>query len=207
MRAFPFPSPCVQVFLVAFVAYCAAQSDIRALFRDSTPRVNDIREQAHADHAPSGDSQGVEFRVHHITPTYVRQTCGLRKCWYPMAASHWPAILSHFNYSVDNRFISILSPITLGMELGVIDHQTISLRHFIVAAVAPILQEPYFYSILGAVSAFVLFLCFSWIHASKVLGRYREMYQARSKKKAKQIRSKPGPETLTLKGNSQVCVT
>ena len=200
--------PPVKVFLVAFVAYCAAQSDIGSLFRDSTPRVNKIHDQPHtADHTPSGDSQGVEFRVHHIPPTYVRQTCGLRKCWYPMAASHWPAILSHFNYSVENHFISLLSPITLGMDLGDIDHQTISLRHFIVAAVAPILQEPYFYGILGAVCALVLFLCFSWIHASKVLGRYREMYQARSKKKAKQTRSKPGPETLTLKGNSQVGVT
>ena len=195
------------MFLVAFVAFYAAQSDIGSLFRGSILYSEKIQEHSHPDHSPSSEGQGVEFRVHHIPPTYVRRTCGLRKCWYPMAASHWPAILSHFNYSVENHFISILSPITLGMELGDIDHQTISIHHYIVAAVAPIVQEPYFYSILGAVSALVLFLCFSWIHGSKVLGRYRELYQARSKKKAKQIRPKPGPETLTLKGNSQVGVT
>ena len=152
-----------------------------------------------------GSGKDNEFHVFHVDARETRRRCGLRQCWYPMAASHWPSLLLHHNVSVTNRFITILNPISLGMELGEISHNKVSVMQHVFDKLAPTFHEPYFYGVLGALLTLVVFLFFSWCHLLKMLGRFRERYQLRHK----HVKTKPKikPKTITLKGTNHVSVT
>lgn len=44
--------------------------------------------------------------------------CGGNFCWRPMVTDHWPKLLRHYGYPVKSRFISLLQPINLSLQLG-----------------------------------------------------------------------------------------
>jgi hypothetical protein len=203
----PIQKACM-VFLVAFVTYYVIQIDIvgilgstsKSLYADSTSGHAHPHAHSSTPHAPDSGGRVDEFRVVHIDPSEMKTRCGLRQCWYPMAASHWPNLLMQHNLSATSRFITILTPISLGMELGEINHQTVSVFQVVLAKLVPTFHEPYFYGILGALLTLIVFLFFSWCHLLKMLGRFKERYQLRHKRTKTKPKAKP--KTVTLKGTN-----
>ena len=149
------------------------------------------------DESSLSSDGGERFFVYPVGRHNVKQRCGLRKCWYKMADSHWPDLLEQFGFPVTNGFISILNPITLRMDLGEVDKEIVSLKHVVTSYLSSLFKEPNFYGILGALTTFFLFVCVSWIHGWKVL-----KYPMPLRGKDKDKKRPKSAATITLKENT-----